>query len=100
MTDLSSVIAASIIQASSHPHKLSTYIQVTGIAYEKKKKTKKLSKHNVPNGPSPKQLANLKNPGVELPISVYKQVLKHAQHSSAYAIPICLCSYPFFHSKV
>lgn len=64
------------------------------------KKNKKLSKHNMPNDPSPKQLANLKNPGVELPISVYKQVLKHAHHSSAYAIPICLCSYPFFHSKV
>lgn len=44
MTDLSSVIAASIIQASSHPHKLSTYIQVTGIAYEKKKKNKKTFK--------------------------------------------------------
>lgn len=60
MTDLSSVIAASIIQASSHPHKLSTHIQVTGIAYEKKKKQKNFQNTTCQMVPAPNNWQTLR----------------------------------------
>lgn len=53
----------------------------------------------MPNDPSPKQLTNLENTGVKLPIPTYKQVLKCADPSSAAAVTTCLCNHLYFTPK-